>query len=220
MENTKELMAHIYAAFNRRDIDATLALMSETVDWPTSSEGGRVVGKEKIRAYCGSEFMGKKIHYAEQENLNGTYGALLQAKPLIRGRFLVMNGDDICMAEDIAACAASPDWAMLVQEVEDIGSSGKVILDKRGFVVDILEKEARGGAGGAGISNTANFFLLDTRIFEYSPKLRPGSDTEYGLPQTVVQAGRDIPIHPIPAHAIIRLTEPEDLKKAEEALKR
>ena len=51
MENTKALMTHIYGAFNRRDIDGTLALMSETVDWPKSSEGGRVVGKEEIRAY-------------------------------------------------------------------------------------------------------------------------------------------------------------------------
>jgi hypothetical protein len=41
----------MYAAFNRRDIDAALAFMSETVDWPKASEGGRVVGKEQIRAY-------------------------------------------------------------------------------------------------------------------------------------------------------------------------
>ncbi len=51
MQNTKALMKHIYAAFNRRDIDGTLALMSESVDWPKASEGGRVIGKEEIRAY-------------------------------------------------------------------------------------------------------------------------------------------------------------------------
>ena len=50
-DSTKVLMKHIYAAFNRRDIDGTLACMSETVDWPKSSEGGRVIGKEEIRAY-------------------------------------------------------------------------------------------------------------------------------------------------------------------------
>jgi hypothetical protein len=44
-------MTQIYAAFNRRDIDGVLALMSEKVDWPKASEGGRVVGKEEIRAY-------------------------------------------------------------------------------------------------------------------------------------------------------------------------
>jgi hypothetical protein len=52
MESDKKaLMAKIYAAFNKRDIDGTLAFMSENVDWPKSSEGGRVVGKKDIRAY-------------------------------------------------------------------------------------------------------------------------------------------------------------------------
>jgi ketosteroid isomerase-like protein len=45
------LIAKAYSAFNRRDIDGALALMSENVSWPKASEGGRVVGKEEIRAY-------------------------------------------------------------------------------------------------------------------------------------------------------------------------
>jgi ketosteroid isomerase-like protein len=59
MENTKSLIERVYSAFNRRDIDGALALMSEDVDWPKASEGGRVVGKEAIREYWtrqGSEF--------------------------------------------------------------------------------------------------------------------------------------------------------------------
>ncbi len=51
MANTQALIAQAYAAFNRRDIDGALAVMSENVDWPKASEGGRVVGKEEIRAY-------------------------------------------------------------------------------------------------------------------------------------------------------------------------
>lgn len=51
MANTQTLIAQAYAAFNRRDIDAALALMSENVSWPKASEGGRAVGKEEIRAY-------------------------------------------------------------------------------------------------------------------------------------------------------------------------
>jgi hypothetical protein len=49
--NTQALIAEAYSAFNRRDIDGALAVMSENVDWPRASEGGRVVGKEEIRAY-------------------------------------------------------------------------------------------------------------------------------------------------------------------------
>lgn len=49
--NTKSLIAAIYSAFNQRDIDGALAYMSESVNWPKASEGGRVVGKQEIRAY-------------------------------------------------------------------------------------------------------------------------------------------------------------------------
>lgn len=51
MTGTATLITQAYSAFNRRDIDGALALMSETVSWPKASEGGRVVGKEEIRAY-------------------------------------------------------------------------------------------------------------------------------------------------------------------------
>ena len=51
MPNTQTLIAQAYSAFNHRDIDSALALMSENVSWPKASEGGRVVGKEEIRAY-------------------------------------------------------------------------------------------------------------------------------------------------------------------------
>ncbi len=169
-----------------------------------------------IQQYFGGDFDGRRILYVEQEELNGTAGALWTAKSILKERFLVMNGDDICMPEDIAACASSPDWAMLVQKVDDVGSAGKVVVDKRGCVADILEKEVHNG--GHGLANTANFFLLDMRIFDYTPVYRPGSTTEFGLPQTIVQAAKNIPIHPVEAHSIIRITEPDDLKKAEELL--
>src|ERR1700756_1298610 len=51
MANTQTLIAEVYSAFNQRNIDGALALMRETVSWPKASEGGRVVGKEEIRAY-------------------------------------------------------------------------------------------------------------------------------------------------------------------------
>lgn len=51
MTNTQTFIAEIYSAFNQRDIDGVLKHMSETVSWPKASEGGRVVGKEEIRAY-------------------------------------------------------------------------------------------------------------------------------------------------------------------------
>jgi len=41
----------LYEAFNRRDIDAVLAMMSEEVDWPNVWKGGRLTGREAVREY-------------------------------------------------------------------------------------------------------------------------------------------------------------------------
>ncbi len=51
MADTKTLIEQAYSAFNKRDIDGALALMTQDVSWPKASEGGKVVGKEEIRAY-------------------------------------------------------------------------------------------------------------------------------------------------------------------------
>ena len=45
------MLAQAYSAFNRRNADAALALMCENVSWPKAAEGGRVVGREEIRAW-------------------------------------------------------------------------------------------------------------------------------------------------------------------------
>jgi hypothetical protein len=51
MADTKPLIEQAYSAFNRRDIDGALELMMQDVSWPKASEGGKIVGKEEIRAY-------------------------------------------------------------------------------------------------------------------------------------------------------------------------
>ena len=51
MADNKTVIEQAYSAFNKRDIDGALALMTQDVSWPKASEGGRVVGKEEVRAY-------------------------------------------------------------------------------------------------------------------------------------------------------------------------
>ncbi len=46
-----ELLRAAYAAFNARDIDAALALMTADVAWPRAFKGGFVEGPRAIRAY-------------------------------------------------------------------------------------------------------------------------------------------------------------------------
>jgi len=46
-----ELLRAAYAAFNARDIDAAVHLMTPDVTWPRAFKGGFVRGPEEVRAY-------------------------------------------------------------------------------------------------------------------------------------------------------------------------
>ena len=46
-----ELLRAAYAAFNARNIDSALALMTPDVAWPRAFKGGFVNGPEEVRAY-------------------------------------------------------------------------------------------------------------------------------------------------------------------------
>lgn len=45
-----------YAAFNARDIDAALVLMTNDVTWPKAFKGGYARGHEQIRAYWSEQW--------------------------------------------------------------------------------------------------------------------------------------------------------------------
>lgn len=46
----------LYRAFNEREIDAVLEVMHPDVDWPNAWEGGRVHGRDAVRAYWTRQF--------------------------------------------------------------------------------------------------------------------------------------------------------------------
>ena len=71
MANTQTVIEQAYAAFNRRDIDSALALMSEHVVWPKASEGGHATGKEEIRAYWKRQWAEFDPHVEPMEVLAG-----------------------------------------------------------------------------------------------------------------------------------------------------
>ncbi len=167
-----------------------------------------------IQQRFGGEFNGKHILYVEQDTLDGTAGALWRAKEILKDRFVVLMSDDIYSADDITACIAKDDWVMLVSESENIQMGGSVRLDGEG-TIEAIEEGSHGGKKG--LINT-NMFVLDTRLFQYPmlPKA-PGSN-EFGLPQSILPASKEagIPFTTMKARAWIQITNPDDLKKAEE----
>ena len=90
MPDTQTLIAQAYSAFNRRDIDAVLAFMSDNVSWPRASESGRAVGREEIRAYWTRQWREFDPHVEPIEVIDDEQG-----KTHVRVRQLVknLNGD-------------------------------------------------------------------------------------------------------------------------------
>lgn len=57
-----ELLRAAYAAFNARDIDAALALMTPDVHWPKAFKGGFAHGTEEVRAYWTEQWSEINLH--------------------------------------------------------------------------------------------------------------------------------------------------------------
>lgn len=169
-----------------------------------------------IQKRYGGTYKDKRILYIEQDTLDGTAGALWRAQTVLKDRFLVLMSDDIYSKDDTIRCEESHDWTMLVDEVEHMQQGGCVTIDKRGDIVSIEE----GSHGGKRGFISTNMFALDTRLFQFPMIPKAEGSPEFGLPQTVLAASRtgNIPFRAVKASRWIQITNPEDLKKAEELL--
>jgi ketosteroid isomerase-like protein len=105
-----ELLRAAYAAFNAREIDAALALMTPDVAWPRAFKGGFVRGHEKVRAYWREQWSEidphvepmvfhsegtKHILVAVHQVVRDLAGAVL-ADEHVGHRFTLANGGPLC----------------------------------------------------------------------------------------------------------------------------
>jgi glucose-1-phosphate thymidylyltransferase len=169
-----------------------------------------------IQSRFGGSFGDKRLLYVEQDTLDGTGGALWRAKEILKDRFVVLMADDIYGTSDIRKCLRTSDWVELVQKRDKIKSKGKVEIDKNHNILNIIE----GDHGDIPGLLSTNFFVLDTRLFNYPLVPKAAESNEFGLPQTIIAASREsgIPFKAVEGATWIEITEPEDLKKAEEIL--
>lgn len=168
---------------------------------------------EDIMKHFGRYFKGRKITYVFQHNLNGTGGAVHLAKSIIKDKFLVLMGDDLYHKKDLKDIIRR-NLAVLGYEVPNSKEVAVIKTDKKGNMVDIIEAPHNCRSK---IGNTAVYVLnKDFFNYELEPK-RPG-DKEFGLPQTMAKMARDHKIKVVKARAWYQISDPNDLKKAEEVL--
>ena len=134
-----------------------------------------VVGyqKEKIQSLIGGNYKGLRIKYVVQNEQLGTAHAAKKALPFLKGKFILMNGDDLYSKEDIRNCLKKFP-CILLKKVEDPSFFGQIVV-KRGFVQSIIEKPPRV------VSNLVNtgLYFVDKSIFNYGIEKSKRGELEF-----------------------------------------
>lgn len=121
MATKDALIREAYSAFNARDIDGALALMTENVRWPKASEDGHVVGKEEIRAYWTRQWQAFDPHVTPTEIIERVDG-----KTEVKVRQLVKSlGGDILSDSEVFHVYTISDGQIEGMDIEgDVTSDG------------------------------------------------------------------------------------------------
>jgi len=208
---TEETPKPMLTINGRNLIEHKLAILPEEI-----TEVVLVVGYlgDQIKDFFGDHFAGRPITYVHQPTLRGTGDALWRAQKALKERFLVMMGDDIYHPEDIKECLSHP-WSVLVSEVPYLNRGGRVILDETNHLSDIIEGQNHNLKNG--LVNTG-LYVMNKKIFDY-PLVQIKDSTEFGLPQTLLQATSDVDIKIVKSRRWIQITSPDDLTLTESLLK-
>lgn len=154
---------------------------------------------EMIREHCGTEYKGKKIQYVVQENPKaGTADALLAARGLAKGSFLVMYADDIHGKESLAQVVKT-ESGMLAARSETPEKFGVLVMNEDGTLKAIVEKPKVPPSNLVNIGGfllTEDIFEIELKMSELGEYLLTDSVTEYALrrPMTVVEQTLWLPI--------------------------
>lgn len=169
--------------------------------------------KEKIMDFFGREYNGKKITYVVQEELLGSGHALHLCKNILKNKFLVLMGDDMYSEKDMRDCLKH-DFCIGLKKIEENFNGGKIILDKRGNLKEILEGEHEAGNNFLNIG----LYVLNYNFFKYDLVKIKGKN-EYGLPQTLVKVAQDYPVITKETDFWIQINYQKDLEKARKIMK-
>jgi UDP-N-acetylglucosamine diphosphorylase/glucosamine-1-phosphate N-acetyltransferase len=136
---------------------------------------------EQIRSYFadGAKW-GIKIRYVSQRKQSGTADALRLVEGLVKGDFMVVNGDVIITHQDIKRLAGRDGCAMGIIEREEVAGVGVVEI-KDGRIIRIHEKVANPPSH---LVNTG-LYLFTPAIFEAIKKTEKSRRGEYEITDSI-----------------------------------
>lgn len=164
---------------------------------------------EQIRMRYGPVINGRKITYIEQGNLNGTGGALMLARDVLKEPTLVVNADDLYAADDLRRLSNFPLAILAKRTTEPVAFPLKVGFFNRwkGF--------APASKGGKEVWQNCGAYMLDARYFLHpaaSIPVRGGE--ELSLPHAFAQLAKQENIKIVPATKWLPVGTHQELARA------
>ncbi len=206
LDRPKPLIETAGKSLLENNLDNLVGLVSEVI---------LVVGykKEMIMEKFGKEYKGIGVIYVVQEEQLGTGHALLQAEEKVKGKFLMLNGDDLYSREDMKA-VSKYDNCILVEKRKDVGGFGVVVV-KDEMVVDIVEKPKEF------VSDLVNtgMYCFGLEVFEVLKNLGKSERGEYEVTDAIKELAKQGKMHFEEVKGYwIPVSEPHQIAEAERIL--
>lgn len=121
-----------------------------------------------------------KIGFFEQKEQLGTGHATLILEDTIKGKFLMLMGDNIYSKEDISECIKH-NYSILVKEVTDPENFG-VVVENNNVLMNLVEKPQ------LFVSNLINcaLYCFDEKIFKMLKKVKVSKRGEYEITDAIM----------------------------------
>lgn len=166
---------------------------------------------KQIVAAFGEEFEGRRMRYVYQEVAHGPADALKQARDVLNGQFIVLNGDDLLDKESITRSVAH-EASVLVYEHDKPENFGVVITNPDGTFASLIEKPEHPPTNLV----STGAFCLPYSIFDYIGE-RPDGREHY-LSEVVARYAEKNPVHIERMNFWQPVGRPEDISRAETLL--
>ncbi len=136
---------------------------------------------EMIESFCKNIALRYKIKLVcvKQKESLGTANAVGTVEKLIKGKFIVLNGDDLFSKEDIRQCIKH-EYCILGKKVDDISCYG-AIIQKNNLVQDLIEKPKHKFSDFANVG----CYIFDKEIFKIIKNLKKSERNEYEITDAI-----------------------------------
>ncbi len=161
---------------------------------------------DKIKAHCGDNFHGRKIHYVDGSDKGNAY-SFLNAKPFFEGdeRMMIIYGDELPTKKEFTDCMAH-EYSWLCYQVPVPQKSGIATIDASGRILEVIEKPEHPKSDWA----ATGLMVANASVFNYAPIQHKNG--EYYLTSMMDQFCHDntmMVVRGAPGRP--QLTTPEDL---------